>query len=218
MRGMLWPIATVTCGRFASTVSKKSTTAPLGAGSAGHPECAGRARRALRERPQLRPRDLRMRAPAESAVGPGDHVLGADDRREPLDPLRDQVGCSTTSVECVTTPGTRILPAGRRTSRHTDHSCSWRAFAPSIRYACALTPARATARAPPTHSRATSGGRSAPWRRPRRRARSPSPAGRPRSRSGARRSRAAGSADGGARATRECPRTSADPRRRRPSA
>src|SRR6185437_12528151 len=48
-------------------------------------------------------------------------------------------GCSTTSVEWVTTPGITILPAGSFTVSHTAYSCSCRAFAASNKYACAFT-------------------------------------------------------------------------------
>src|SRR4051794_10424467 len=47
-----------------------------------------RERRPLRERLQLRPRDLWMRTPAKSTVSTGDHVLLADHLTEALNPLR----------------------------------------------------------------------------------------------------------------------------------
>ncbi len=40
-------------------------------------------------------------------------------------------GCSTTLVECVTTPGRMTFPSGSFTSRQTFHSCSCPALAAS---------------------------------------------------------------------------------------
>src|ERR1700685_2742249 len=49
-------------------------------------------RRALDQRAQFRPGDLRMGATAEAAVRPGDDVLPAYQLRVPLQALRDEFG------------------------------------------------------------------------------------------------------------------------------
>lgn len=74
--------------------------------TSGHSRLA-RDLRPFDQRLELRPRDLRVRAPAEAAVGAGDQVFAAHSLREPEDALRHELGCSTTAVECVTQPGPR---------------------------------------------------------------------------------------------------------------
>ena len=72
--------------------------------------------------------DLRMHAPAEAAIGAGDHVFATDNVRITMSRSATSSGCSTTFVAWLTTPGIRIFPSGSFTSRHTFHSCSWRAL------------------------------------------------------------------------------------------
>jgi len=40
-------------------------------------------------------------------------------------------GCSTSTEQCVMTPGRIALPAGSFTPSHSFHSCSWRGLAAS---------------------------------------------------------------------------------------
>jgi len=63
----------------------------VGSSGGSRPERATRDPRPIYERLQLRPRDLRMRAPAEAAVRARDHVLAADAFREASDALRDEL-------------------------------------------------------------------------------------------------------------------------------
>src|SRR5580704_917135 len=75
----------------------------------------------------------------ETAVGACDDVLTAHHVGESEYPLGHQLRMSTTFVPWLTTPGANTLPSGSLTSFQTCHSCSWRGFAASMRYAPALT-------------------------------------------------------------------------------
>jgi hypothetical protein len=78
------------------------------------------------ERLELRPGDVGVDAAAEAAVRRGDDAVGADDVGEPADALRDELGCSTTFVAWLTTPGTSTRSSGTAASAHAPNSCSWR--------------------------------------------------------------------------------------------
>ncbi len=80
---------------FALTTASRLATcngAPRRRGSRAPPKCLARDSGALRQGPELRPRDLRMAAQAQPAIGRRDDPLPPDDVREPLDSLGDEVG------------------------------------------------------------------------------------------------------------------------------
>ena len=104
------------------------------------PTAAARRSRALGERGELGPLDLRVNAPnegalREAAVGPR-RSRSPGRRRSASRTSRwaTSSGCSTTLVWCVTTPGISFLPSGSETSSQRRHSCSWRGLACSIAY------------------------------------------------------------------------------------
>ncbi len=59
---------------------------------------------------------------AQAAVGAGGDVLSADELSQCDDGIDISSGCSTRSVEWLTTLGRRIFPAGSFTSRQTLNS------------------------------------------------------------------------------------------------
>ena len=74
----------------ASSLSQSSL--PSDARGRSVPQTLGRELRALRERLELRPGDLRVHAPAQPAVGRRDDVLAADDLRVAGDAVGDELG------------------------------------------------------------------------------------------------------------------------------
>ena len=101
------------------------------------PKLLARDPRTFDQRLELRPDDRRMHLVrsgerGKAAVGAGDHALAADHVGEAARcRCATSSGCSTSTVDCVITPGISTLSSGILARFHSSHSCSWRGLAAS---------------------------------------------------------------------------------------
>src|SRR5262245_30284257 len=101
---------------------------PWNASSTASPPRLARDLRPFHECLRLRPRDLRMRAAAEAAVGARDHVLAPYSLRAPPGALRDELEVLDDVGRVRDAAGSGL---GSFRSSQTAYSCSWQTFAAS---------------------------------------------------------------------------------------
>ena len=96
-------------------------------------KCLARERRAVGEGFELRPGDLRMAAQPEAAIRRSNDVFSSHDLREPLDPLRHELGMLDQRRRVRHDAGRQNLRFRQIDFSQSVYSCSWRALAASNR-------------------------------------------------------------------------------------
>ena len=94
----------------------------------------------ISQRLELRRRDLRVDATAQTAVSGGDDAFTTYELGEALNPLGDQLRVFHHVGRVRHPPGTSTFPSGRTVSCQMFHSCSWRTLPASKEYDPALMP------------------------------------------------------------------------------